>query len=336
MKRLNITYRLLVLLSCCSVLLLGACDKVDHELDELALTLDPQTPDTAFFGTSFTVKVIANKAREVQVSLASVASPSETVLSETLTNAHNSFIYELPVEVPADSSWDGSYVLRVLTVGQNGEKVEKSSNIFFMPSPIQDYYLVGGSSDAGWEPSKGIKFMRYTKEDKGVVTEWYDIFGYFTVAGDGLKILPTTKGWDGDMGAAKGEQGKLTDTDEDNITVPADGFYRLRINPKDGTYSLVESNWGVIGDATPGGWDTDTDMTLVDAGKGKYVWTATINLEAGKAFKFRENDSWDINLGLDGAGPRLKYDGANIAVGAGKQYVIKLNLSPSGYTYTIE
>ncbi len=318
-----------------ALLTFSSCDKVEHELDELVVSLDAQTPDTVFFGETFEVKLLANQAREVQISLAHEDNPTETVHTETLVNEGNGFVFTTEVEVPEDGSWSGDYVLKAVAVGGGGQ-TEKTRTVHFKPSPIKNYYLVGGSSAAGWEPTNGIKMMRHTKEDDGVVTEWYDVFGYFTVDGDGLKILPTNTGWDGDMGAKKGEEGALTDTDEDNITVPADGFYRLRINPKAGTYSLVKSNWGVIGDATPGGWDNDTDMTLVSASKGKYEWTATINLESGKAFKFRENDGWDVNLGLDGSGPQLKYDGGNIQVGATKQYTVKLNLTPSGYTYTIE
>ncbi|CAM3659179.1 SusF/SusE family outer membrane protein [Pontibacter korlensis] len=336
MERVNILYKLLALLSLSGVMLMfSSCDEVGHELDELVVSLDAQTPDTVYFGESFEVKLLANQMKEVQISLSHKDNPSESVYSETIVNENNSFAFSTEIEVPEDGSWNGDYILKAVATG-NGAQTEKSRPIHFKPSPVQNYFLVGGSSVAGWEPANGIQLKRYTKEEDGIITEWYDVFGYFTVDGHGLKVLPTTTGWDGGYGAKKGAPGTLDNTgDADNITVPEDGFYRLRINPKAGTYELVKSNWGIIGDATPGGWDNDTDMTLVSASKGKYEWTATINLQAGKEFKFRENDKWDINLGLDGAGPQLKYDGGNVRVDADGQYVVKLNLSPAGYTYTI-
>lgn len=49
---------------------------------------------------------------------------------------------------------------------------------------------------------------------------------------------------------------------------------------------------GIIGDATPGGWGEDTDMT--DIGDG--VYEITIALEAREA-KFRADDAWDVAWG---------------------------------------
>jgi starch-binding outer membrane protein SusE/F len=168
--------------------------------------------------------------------------------------------------------------------------------------------------------------------------EWYDIFGYFTQ--DGLKLLPTTSGWDGGVAEDKNAPGKLTAKDPKDIMVPAADFYRLRVTLNNGaveggTYQLVPSKWGVIGDATPGGWDADTDMTLKETGKGNYEWTVTLPLEGGKGFKFRENDGWDVNLGLEGSDSKLKQDGGNITVATSGSYTITLDLKPTGYTYSI-
>jgi hypothetical protein len=69
-------------------------------------------------------------------------------------------------------------------------------------------------------------------------------------------------------------------------------------------------------------------------GKGSYKWTKTITLFAGE-MKFRANDSWDVNLGDDGANGTLEYGGANMNVTAGT-YIVELILDPvNGYTYTI-
>lgn len=53
--------------------------------------------------------------------------------------------------------------------------------------------------------------------------------------------------------------------------------------------------WGVIGNATPGGWDTDTDMTYDFKNQ---VWVVDITLSDG-LIKFRANDAWSLNYGDD-------------------------------------
>ena len=51
---------------------------------------------------------------------------------------------------------------------------------------------------------------------------------------------------------------------------------------------------GLIGDATPGGWDVDT--TMMQDPVDSNIWTLTILLNDGFA-KFRANDDWAINWG---------------------------------------
>ena len=82
------------------------------------------------------------------------------------------------------------------------------------------------------------------------------------------------------------------------------------------------TTYGLIGDATEGGWDVSTPMTF-DAATSTY--TVTTTLKEG-TFKFRANDGWDINLG--GNINNLTHNGDNINVpeGAGT-YTITLDLS---------
>lgn len=64
------------------------------------------------------------------------------------------------------------------------------------------------------------------------------------------------------------------------------------------------------------------------------LWTVVTNLEAGKSFKFRANNAWEINLG--GAADNLSYNGDNIEVTTGGKYLISLDLSnPEAYKFTM-
>ena len=130
--------------------------------------------------------------------------------------------------------------------------------------------------------------------------------------------------------------GVLKLTDEKNCTATA-GYYRVKADTKALTYASVKTVWGVIGSATPGGWDNSTVMTYSATTK---KWTVTVALTAGNEFKFRANNAWDINLGAfeagkEGAGTTMSYDGKNVAVTSAGTYVITLDLSnPRAYTYT--
>lgn len=185
-------------------------------------------------------------------------------------------------------------------------------------------YLVGGSTVAGWDPASSVAFLK-TGDGK------FEIYSYLTVAGDGFKLLQV-RDWAGDWG--KGADGELLQEGENNLTVPEDGFYRLTADFIAKTYTLQKMDWGIIGNATPGGWDNDTNMTF-SGGKGDYTWSVTTDLTAGE-LKFRANDSWDVNLGDNGNDGSLEYNGTNIPVAEAGNYTIQMELDPAGgYTYTI-
>ena len=88
---------------------------------------------------------------------------------------------------------------------------------------------------------------------------------------------------------------------------------------------LPKDLWGIIGSATPSGWDKDTDMTYDFDTK---VWTITLDL-TNDEYKFRANDAWALNLGDDGADGTLEPNGANIKVPAAGKYEVMLNYNAS-------
>lgn len=128
-----------------------------------------------------------------------------------------------------------------------------------------------------------------------------------------------------------GADGTL-DTEGANIIAAAAGYYKLNVDINALTYTVLLTDWGLIGDATPGGWDSDQDMTY-DADNG--VWTITIDLVAGNV-KFRANDAWDLDYGSDNANGYLDQGGADIPIDEAGNYTIVMDLSNAPlYTYTI-
>lgn len=176
----------------------------------------------------------------------------------------------------------------------------------------------------GWAPDTAPRV--FSLEDDGI----YSGYVYFP-ANNEFKFT-SAPNWD-NINYGENGPGKLsTDGGAGNLTVTEAGYYFLTANINELTWSSAIHSWGVLGDATAGGWDADQDLTYHDASK---TLRATLPLTAGE-IKFRLNDSWDVNLGDDGADGVLEANGANIVVPEAGNYEIILDLTnPASYTYTL-
>lgn len=133
-----------------------------------------------------------------------------------------------------------------------------------------------------------------------------------------------------------------TDGAAAGLSVPDEGYYELTADLNNNTWTATQTTWGIIGDATPGGWNNDTQMTY-DA--TNQVWTVTCNMIQNGSFKFRANNAWVIDFGIDANGnlayadnPFFGYNGNlnNLTVPADGNYTITLDLHTSGkYLYTM-
>ena len=121
--------------------------------------------------------------------------------------------------------------------------------------------------------------------------------------------------------------------DAANITMTeAAGYYKVDVDLETKSYVLTPiTTIGIIGSASPNGWDSDVDMTYVPYNaetKELGYWEAkNITLASGE-IKFRANDDWAINWGGDVNA--LIQGGDNISVDAGT-YDIKLYAWANGY-----
>ena len=112
------------------------------------------------------------------------------------------------------------------------------------------------------------------------------------------------------------------------------GFVEITLTPEGNVTIGQPCEWGMIGEATSGGWTKDTKM---EYDKDTRMWTAITPL-TDKEFKFRANEGWDINYGSDPTNPEvLSKGGNNLKVAKTHAYIVKLNLTTAGkYTYTME
>ena len=134
-----------------------------------------------------------------------------------------------------------------------------------------------------------------------------------------------------------------TDGQAGDLVLPSAGYYELVANPAKLTWSYTKITWAIIGDATPNGWGGDTPMAY-DAANG--VWTVTCAMLSTGSFKFRANNAWNIDFGIDANNhlqyadnPAFPYNGNlnNLSVPSSGNYTIILNLrDPNNYTYKIQ
>jgi len=163
-----------------------------------------------------------------------------------------------------------------------------------------------------------------------------DYEGYVWLDGGYKFLAPNETGgffWGNtDWGDDGSSTGKLVETDETDCSAEA-GYYFLKADTTELTYSAAPVNWGIIGAATPTGWDSDTDLVYDAATRTLAV---DIHLVPGP-FKFRGNNEWGaFDLGTEDADGILTGGGDLTFDGSEGNYRVVLDLSnPREYTYSI-
>ena len=178
-------------------------------------------------------------------------------------------------------------------------------------------YMAGDAN--GWATND------YLAGDDGV-----HFTGYMYLNQNGFKFC-TQPEWKGTNYGANFD----TAGDAANITMTeAAGYYKVDVDLESKSYVLTPiTTIGIIGSASPNGWDSDVDMTYVPYNKDTkevngYWEVKNITLSAGE-IKFRANDGWDISWGGELDNLTTK-NGGNITVEAGT-YDIKLYAWAEGF-----
>ena len=147
--------------------------------------------------------------------------------------------------------------------------------------PVPELYMKGDAN--GWDG------YDYLAGDDGV-----HFTGFMYLNQNGFKFT-TAPDW---SGTGYGENFS-TAPDAGNIvmTEPA-GYYKVEVDLFEKTYKLTPiTSIGIIGAATPGGWDAETPLTY---NKTERCWKVQdIKLKAGDC-KFRANNAWAMQWGYDG------------------------------------
>ncbi|MBP5688348.1 MAG: hypothetical protein J6X22_06865 [Muribaculaceae bacterium] len=175
----------------------------------------------------------------------------------------------------------------------------------------------------GWgNPAAGLK----NKGWKGARNNDGDYYGFMYLNGD-FKFRSGKDNWNApDWG--------LDETIDDyegflavgagNINAP-EGFYMVEANLADMMYKLTPiTTIGVIGGFN--GWASDYAKLEYNTATG--AWEGYCDIPADTEFKFRANESWDINWGGDWG--NLSFDGGNLKLDVGGSYFIQLYITYEG------
>jgi len=186
---------------------------------------------------------------------------------------------------------------------------------------ITKLWIVGSYN--GWDNSDNAMYIEST------IASGADAEGYVYLTTDGLK-LTLDHSWSDAATFGDDGTGKLTNGGN-NISVAEDGYYLIKANLADMTYSLTKTEWGVIGSGSPLGWDDETALTYNPA---SLTWQGVMHLTAAE-IKFRANHDWGYNYGSSTSDANLNDGGDNIPVSVESDYSISLDLShPNAYTYS--
>ncbi|SFC13756.1 protein of unknown function [Kaistella jeonii] len=192
-----------------------------------------------------------------------------------------------------------------------GTIVKVSDIVTFKVTPYQlESFLYVPGAYQNWDP--------LTAESLRSATSNGIYIGYinYTAPNSEFKIT-TARNWDNSYGTTGGYN--ITYNGGNNLVAPNIGYQKLTVDTNSLTYALEAYSWGIIGSATPGGWDNDTDL----------LWNSTtqkweinnIVLSVGE-IKFRLNNDWGTNYGDDGNNGSLEPSGANIPITEAGNYKI--------------
>lgn len=158
--------------------------------------------------------------------------------------------------------------------------------------------------------ANGWSHIDYLSGEDGV-----NYTGFMYLNQNGFKFC-SQPNWDGTNYGADFD----TAPDAGNIVIAEEaGFYQVDVDLSAKTYTLTPFTIGIIGNATPKGWDGDTNMTYKPEER---CWELKgVTLSDGE-MKFRHTNDWSLSWGgeLDNL---TTQNGPNIVVAAGT-YDIKL------------
>lgn len=192
---------------------------------------------------------------------------------------------------------------------------------------VVDYPLLFIPGDyQGWAPEDSTTIIFSLNSDMK-----YEGFIWFSID-DALFKFTDGPSWDINWGDV--ELDGILDAGGIGNDIPTGGplgMYRLQADINALTYKVDQTVWGLVGDASSGGWDNDL---LFEYDETNNVLSLTTDLSVGE-IKFRANGAEDIAFGDSDGNTRLEYNGGNIPVQEAGNYTVELILNQANYSYKL-
>lgn len=198
---------------------------------------------------------------------------------------------------------------------------------------VPHLYVQGDAAGWSWESPLVAELQ---------TNDYVNYYAFSRCSVGGYKFT-SEKSWSAPFNLGKGDlttapdgwsiAGALVNGGNDNIMPENTGLYFHHVNLPALTFeSCYITTLGVIGDATPGGWDASTALT---PSEDALVWEGDIEFKGTGKFKIRANDAWAVSLG--GSFDNLDWNnGPDMATpGAGVKHLV-LDLSSYPYTLTVK
>ena len=273
-------------------------------------------------GVTYAVEAdLAGNNFAAPATLAAALTTTETVIAN---NTVNNFLVSR--EVAGGTAQDVELRVRAVVGREDDGNVLVSAPVTINVTPFEAERVFPAlnvpGAHQGWDPPSAPQIFDVNENGR------FEGFVFFPEANNEFKFTDGPS-WDVNYGD-DGADGTL-DQGGANIMATASGMHRLNVDINAQTYTVEATQWGLIGSATPTGWDADTDL-VYNADEG--TLSLTVDLVVGE-IKFRANDAWDINLGDTGADGSLEYGGDNIAVGEDGNYTVTLLLNQPEYGFSL-
>ena len=320
------------------------------EVDEIAIsaTNQQETVTFAWEAADYGAPTQINYSLEValdetspKVSLASGAATEVTLTYEDLNRTLFNDL-QVPEGQPTELKF---FVGSVLYAGSSiaaypkvySEPISLTVTVTAAEKVYPKLTVAGSYAYNNWSPGKG----QYVYDFEGNDAKYSGMI-YFGEDVSSLQFKFVGEAWgnnefsvpEGTAQAAEAAELPLQAGGGDNISAYATyKYYNLTLDkaaPKV-IKNFAFNSLGIIGSATPTGWDSDTDM-LFDPVKQRFY--VDITLTDGE-FKFRADDGWDANWGADAFGVTVSNSDGNLEAKAGN-YRVYVNMNnPAAMTYEL-
>lgn len=199
------------------------------------------------------------------------------------------------------------------------------------PGPTETPRLWVPGDYQGWNPAEAPNV--WSPDDNGIYTGYV----YYPEGGTYEFKFTSAPDWNHTNFGFGGDFVLDIDPGAGNLSVPDFGGYVLTCDTIALTWGYEVQNWGVIGSGIlAGDWSEDLDLEYDMANHVLIITTDVIEPPDASElrFKFRANDSWDVNLGQGAEGNELSPGGPDIPMPEGPgNYTFILDMSQPIPTY---